>query len=433
MEVNHSMETLPPLDAHAHLDPDRSSSELADTGAVLAMTLSLDEAARVVQRYEPHIAWGVGCHPRKREPQESFDAARFRALAGRAAIIGEIGLDTGSRVPLELQLQTFRQALAVAAEIPRLVSIHSYRATGLVTAGETQEAVALGCYFSIHSAVARHSKFRTRVPPERVLIESDHGYRDPPAAIPCRVEWVEHLVGQQLNLDVKEVRRLAWRNLATIIHETGTRELFPEAITEVLVEVSSYYRPMGGNLDAPSDHLDFKHRDAWRAWLSDHHATEAEAWLVIQKKRSQLEGLSLDEAVEEALCYGWIDGTLRTIDDQRYLLRFSPRRRDSVWSVRNITRVEKLTRAGKMTDEGFSSVREAKESGQWQAALDRERTGEIPPELEAALRRKEGALAAYRDLPASKKKQYLYWLGSAKRERTKRARIEKIVEQLLGS
>jgi len=251
------METLPPLDAHAHLDPDRTSDELAASGTVLAMTLSLDEAALVIDRYEPQITWGVGCHPRKLKPQEAFDAERFGELAERTAIIGEIGLDTGSRVPLELQLQTFRQALAVVAELPRLVSIHSYRATGLVieelrrrpvavpvlhwwtgSAEETQEAVSLGCYFSIHSAVARHSKFRTRVPPERVLIESDHGYRDPPAAIPCRVEWVEHLVGQQLRLDVKDVRRLAWRNLATIIHETGTRRLLPEPLAAILAEVS---------------------------------------------------------------------------------------------------------------------------------------------------------------------------------------------------
>jgi TatD DNase family protein len=257
MEADSLMRTLPPLDAHAHLDPDRTSSELIDTGAVLAMTLSLDEAVRIVDRYEPHITWGVGCHPRKLKPQEAFDAEQFGELLERAAFVGEIGLDTGSRVPLELQLQTFRQALEVVAELPRLVSIHSYRATRLVieelrqrpvavpvlhwwtgTVEETQEAVALGCYFSIHSAVARHSKFHTRVPPERVLVESDHGYRDPPAAIPCRVEWVEHLVGQQLKLGVKDVRRLAWRNLATIIRETDTRELFPETFATVLAEVS---------------------------------------------------------------------------------------------------------------------------------------------------------------------------------------------------
>jgi TatD DNase family protein len=250
------METLPPLDAHAHLDLDRTSSELAETGAVLAMTLSLDEAALVVDRYEPHIAWGVGCHPRNLKAQKTFDAKRFRELVERTSIVGEIGLDTGSRVPLDVQLQTFRQSLEIVAELPRLVSIHSYRATGLVieelrrrpvavpilhwwtgTADETQEAAALGCYFSIHSAVARHSKFRTRVPPERVLIESDHGYHDPPAAIPCRIEWVEHLVGQQFNVDIKEVRSLAWRNLATIVRKTGTRELFPEIFKTVMVEL----------------------------------------------------------------------------------------------------------------------------------------------------------------------------------------------------
>lgn len=249
------MKNLPSLDAHAHLDPGRTSEELAASGAVLAMTLSLDEAALGVDRVEPWITWGVGCHPRHLQAQESFDLERFGELAERAAMVGEIGLDTGSRVPLELQLQTFRQALAVVAELPRLVSIHSYRASGLVldelrrrpiavpvlhwwtgSAAETEEAVALGCYFSIHSAVARQSKFRTRVPPERVLVESDHGYRDPPAAIPCRVEWVEHLVGQQLELAQAEVRRLVWRNLATILSETGTQGLLPEPLVAILTE-----------------------------------------------------------------------------------------------------------------------------------------------------------------------------------------------------
>jgi len=252
------METLPPFDAHAHLDPARTADELAGSGAVLAMTLSLDEAALAVGRREPYIAWGVGCHPRKPRSQESFDARRFRELAERAAVIGEIGLDTGSRVPLEVQLRTFRQALEVVADLPRLVSIHSYRATGLVieelrrrpvavpvlhwwtgNTEETWEAVALGCYFSIHSAVARHSKFRTRVPPERVLVESDHGYADPPAAIPCRVEWVEYLVAQQLELGVKDVRRLAWQNLRTIVRKTGTLGLLPEPLAALLAEVSS--------------------------------------------------------------------------------------------------------------------------------------------------------------------------------------------------
>jgi len=250
------METLPTLDAHAHLDRERTSEELAASGAVLAMTGSLEEAAAVVDRNEPYITWGVGCHPRLRNPQESFSVERFGELAERTAIVGEIGLDAGSRVPLELQLETFRQALAVVAELPRLVSIHSCGATGLLieelrgrpvavpvlhtwtgTAEETQEAVALGCYFSIRAGIARHSKFRTRVPAERLLIETDHHRGDPPAAIPCRVEWVEHVLGQQLRLDVMDVRRLVWRNLGTIIRETGTFKLLPKPLGHILTGV----------------------------------------------------------------------------------------------------------------------------------------------------------------------------------------------------
>lgn len=251
------MESIPSLDVHAHLDPKRSPNELAASGAVLAMTLSLDEAALGIGRSEALITWGAGCHPRFPRAQQAFNQDRFAELAKRTAIVGEIGLDGGSRVPLERQQQIFRQALEVVAGLPRLVSIHSYQATGLVleelrrqpvavpilhcwngTAAETQEAVALGCYFSIHSAVARQSKFRTRVPPERVLVESDHGYNDPPAAIPCRIEWVEHLVGQQYGLGVKEVRQLAWQNLAAIIQKTGTLSLLPEPLTAILAEAS---------------------------------------------------------------------------------------------------------------------------------------------------------------------------------------------------
>jgi len=102
------------------------------------------------------------------------------------------------------------------------------------TAAKTREAVALGCTFSIHSAVARESKFRTAVPPERILVETDHGWADPPAAIPCRIEWVEHLVAQQLSSSVEDVRGLVWGNLARIIRDTGTEHLLPPALRTLL-------------------------------------------------------------------------------------------------------------------------------------------------------------------------------------------------------
>jgi TatD DNase family protein len=93
---------------------------------------------------------------------------------------------------------------------------------------ETKQAVELGCYFSIHSAVARHSKFRLHVPIERILIESDHGENDPPAAIPCRIEWVEYLAAQQYDVNVGDIRKLVWENLGRIVRETNTSHLFPK-------------------------------------------------------------------------------------------------------------------------------------------------------------------------------------------------------------
>jgi TatD DNase family protein len=252
------MKALPSLDAHAHLNPVFTTDELTESGAVLAMTLSLEEATVAIGRHDPLIVWGVGCHPRKLRAQGAFDAERFRDLAERTAVVGEIGLDTGSHyshASLETQLQTFRKALKIVSDMPRIVSIHSYQATGLVigelrqkpidapilhwwtgNVEETREAVALGCYFSVHSAVARNSKFRTTVPPERILVETDHGLTDPPEAIPCRVEWVEHLVAQQLGLTRENVRRLAWQNLSTIVRKTNTHKLLPEPFLARMTE-----------------------------------------------------------------------------------------------------------------------------------------------------------------------------------------------------
>jgi uncharacterized protein YdeI (YjbR/CyaY-like superfamily) len=136
--------------------------------------------------------------------------------------------------------------------------------------------------------------------------------------------------------------------------------------------------------------------------------------------------------VEEALCFGWIDSTLRRLDERRYILRYTPRKRNSVWSLSNIQRVELLIQDGRMTDAGREAIAEAKKNGQWEAAIRREQVDIIPPDLEKALRSKKGALKAYRDLNASRKKQIIYWLQSAKRSETRRKRIERIVDEVLG-
>jgi len=235
------------LDSHAHIDPSRRFDELAETGAVLAATLSLDEAGSVIRNSVPHILWGAGCHPRKLKALQGFNPARFCELLQRTPLVSEIGLDRGARTPLEHQLGVFRQILEIIQDQPRLVSIHCYQATDLVleelrrkvviapilhwwtgSAAETCQAVELGCYFSIHTAVARHSKFRLHVPIERVLVESDHGWSDPPAAIPCRIRWVEYLVAKQYGREVDEVRAVVWGNLRSLVQKTGTGSLFPE-------------------------------------------------------------------------------------------------------------------------------------------------------------------------------------------------------------
>jgi TatD DNase family protein len=255
------MADLPSLDAHAHINPSRKSVELAEAGALLAMTLSLDEADTVIARKEALVAWGVGCHPRRLAAQNAFDSDRFADLASRAPIIGEVGLDVAYQVPMERQLSTLRTALSFAAKNSRIVSLHSFgtrsstsaRSASLIldeirrmpvaapilhwwtgSAAETRQAVELGCYFSIHSAVARRSVFRTQVPLERLLLESDHGWADPPAAIPHRVIWVEYLLSTSLGMDVHEIRQLVWQNFSDIVRLTGTRELLPSELARLL-------------------------------------------------------------------------------------------------------------------------------------------------------------------------------------------------------
>ena len=105
--------------------------------------------------------------------------------------------------------------------------------------------------------------------------------------------------------------------------------------------------------------------DDWRAWLQEHHSREKEAWVVIRKKHAAIPGVTLAEATEEALCFGWIDSNMRPIDGETYALRYSPRRPRSNWSERNKTLAAKLIEQGRMTDAGLAKIDEAKHSGGW--------------------------------------------------------------------
>ncbi len=171
----------------------------------------------------------------------------------------------------------------------------------------------------------------------------------------------------------------------------------------------------------------FANREEWRAWLEEHSPNEPEAWLLISRKGADRRLLFLEEAVEEALCFGWIDGALKPINDGHYALRFSPRKSNSIWSVNNQHRVEKLIMEGRMTQAGLAKIVEAKENGEWDAATAREDVSSVSDDLVQALEN-DDAWTAFEKWPASQKKQYLYWLESAKRTETREKRIRAIVE-----
>jgi len=177
----------------------------------------------------------------------------------------------------------------------------------------------------------------------------------------------------------------------------------------------------------PDQCLGFSSREAWRAWLVEHHASAQEAWLLHSKKNTPKRYLTYEEALEEALCFGWIDGKLKSIDSESFALRYSPRTSRSIWSVSNQQRVERLIQEGRMAAAGLEKIAEAKANGEWQAAIDREDVDAIPEDLLQELKR-NNAWVSFRNWSASKKKQHLYWLNSAKRPETRQKRIQAIVE-----
>lgn len=174
--------------------------------------------------------------------------------------------------------------------------------------------------------------------------------------------------------------------------------------------------------------LDVDDRAAWREWLSDHHATEPEVWLIYHK--GVTEGISYGDSVEEALCFGWIDGLIRSIDGTTYMRRFTPRRRGSKWSASNKRRIEKLAENGLIERPGLVAINEAKADGSWELVPDAEREWGMPTELEEALAQDDEARRHFESSPASHKRQFVMWVASAKRAETRLRRAGRAVEML---
>jgi uncharacterized protein YdeI (YjbR/CyaY-like superfamily) len=171
-------------------------------------------------------------------------------------------------------------------------------------------------------------------------------------------------------------------------------------------------------------------RRAWRAWLAENHASCEGAALVFHKKGSGKPSVSYEEAVEEALCFGWIDGRVNAMDAERYRQLFSPRRPRSTWAKSNKERVQRLIAAGLMTPVGMAKIEAAKRDGSW-AALDASERLEIPPALASALARRVRAQRFFDARSASMRKLLIRWVSSAKREETRHRRIAEIVTAAL--
>lgn len=172
--------------------------------------------------------------------------------------------------------------------------------------------------------------------------------------------------------------------------------------------------------------LEVRDRAELRAWLEANHATSLGVRLVIGKKGSSVTQLRYAEAVEEALCFGWIDSTTNSIDAERYALRFTPRKPRSVWARSNKERVERLTAAGLMRPAGLAAVETARANGSWDSIDDIESL-EVPEDLALQLAENPEARAFFDALPPGQRMLALHWVRSAKRPETRERRIAQIV------
>lgn len=175
-------------------------------------------------------------------------------------------------------------------------------------------------------------------------------------------------------------------------------------------------------------------RAAWRAWLAAHHATAKAVWLVFARAHTGKPGLPYAAAVEEALCFGWIDSIIRRIDDETYARKFTPRRPGSVWSATNKERVRRLIATGRMTAAGRAklSARALAPAAGPEPPRPRLSALEPPPYLVRALRKHPPAWATFLALAPSHRGAYIYWIADAKREETRERRIGEAVALLMA-
>ena len=176
--------------------------------------------------------------------------------------------------------------------------------------------------------------------------------------------------------------------------------------------------------------LFFASQDEWEAWLDAEHAGSDGVWLKFAKKGSGVETVVYAEALEVALCYGWIDSQVKTLDERFYLQKFTPRRAKSKWSRINRDKIEELTKQGRMKPAGLEQVELAKADGRWEAAYAPPSSMEVPDDLRAALDASPKAAEFWAGLNKSNRFAILYQLQDAKKPETRARRLEKFVGML---
>ncbi len=176
--------------------------------------------------------------------------------------------------------------------------------------------------------------------------------------------------------------------------------------------------------------LPFASAALWEAWLADEHAHAAGAWVQIAKKDSGIATVTYAEALDVALCFGWIDGQKRGFDATWFLQRFTPRKPRSRWSKINTEHVARLTAEGRMRPAGLAQVEAARADGRWEAAYEGQRTATVPDDLQAALDANPSAAAFFATLRGANRYAVLYRVQDAKRPETRARRIERFVAML---
>ena len=174
----------------------------------------------------------------------------------------------------------------------------------------------------------------------------------------------------------------------------------------------------------------FSNRKEWRKWLKENYSSVKEVWLIYYKKHTGKPRIPYDDAVEEALCFGWIDSTVKRIDDEKYCQKFTPRKDKSNWSEHNKKRVAKMIRQGKMTKARMDKINTAKKNGEWNKKIVAEINFEMPSELSQLLSVNIEAREFFNELSTSHKKQCIVWIASAIKAETREKRTKEALKLL---